>query len=114
MPRIRASIRFGSGRGPRPVRRSATRADVHPEVRPLALSRSPVVSVSASSAVTTSSLIRVFAFVGPSTGVLIMGDELVGIVERQLHRKVFAFMSQNHIDPDLAVEVFVLEAADAI
>jgi hypothetical protein len=38
----------------------------------------------------------------------------VGIVERQLHRKVIAFMSQNHIDPDLAVEVFVLEPADAV
>jgi uncharacterized protein YbcI len=38
-----------------------------------------------------------------------MGDDLVAIVERQLERKVIAFMSQNHIDPDLAVEVFVLE-----
>lgn len=45
---------------------------------------------------------------------LIMRDDLVGIVERQLHRKVIAFMSQNHIDPDLAVEVFVLEPADAV
>jgi uncharacterized protein YbcI len=43
---------------------------------------------------------------------LIMRDDLVGIVERQLDRKVIAFMSQNHIDPDLAVEVFVLEPAD--
>ena len=42
---------------------------------------------------------------------LVMRDDLVGIVERQLHRKVIAFMSQNHIDPDLAVEVFVLEPA---
>ena len=40
---------------------------------------------------------------------LVMRDDLVGIVERQLDRKVVAFMSQNHIDPDLAVEVFVLE-----
>jgi uncharacterized protein YbcI len=40
---------------------------------------------------------------------LVMRDDLVGIVERQLDRKVIAFMSQNHIDPDLAVEVFVLE-----
>jgi uncharacterized protein YbcI len=40
---------------------------------------------------------------------LIMRDDLVRIVERQLDRKVIAFMSQNHIDPDLAVEVFVLE-----
>jgi uncharacterized protein YbcI len=40
---------------------------------------------------------------------LTMRDDLVAIVERQLARKVIAFMSQNHIDPDLAVEVFVLE-----
>ena len=38
-----------------------------------------------------------------------MSDDLIAIVERQLDRKVAAFMSQNHIDPDLAVEVFVLE-----
>jgi uncharacterized protein YbcI len=42
-----------------------------------------------------------------------MRDDLVGIVERELDRNVIAFMSQNHIDPDLAVEVFVLEPADA-
>jgi uncharacterized protein YbcI len=40
---------------------------------------------------------------------LTMRDDLIAIVERQLVRKVIAFMSQNHIDPDLAVEVFVLE-----
>jgi uncharacterized protein YbcI len=44
---------------------------------------------------------------------LVMGDDLVGIVERELHRKVIAFLSQNHIDPDLAVEVFVLKPAEA-
>lgn len=38
-----------------------------------------------------------------------MSDDLVKAVEETLHRKVIAFMSQNHIDPDLAVEVFVLE-----
>ena len=38
-----------------------------------------------------------------------MREDLVAVVERQLDRKVIAFMSQNHIDPDLAVEVFVLE-----
>jgi uncharacterized protein YbcI len=38
-----------------------------------------------------------------------MREELVDIVERNLTRKVIAFMSQNHIGPDLAVEVFVLE-----
>ena len=42
-----------------------------------------------------------------------MRKELIAIVERQLDRKVVAFMSQNHIDPDLAVEIFVLEPAEA-
>jgi uncharacterized protein YbcI len=42
---------------------------------------------------------------------LVMRDDLIGIVERQLNRKVTAFMSQNHIDPDLAIEVFLLEPA---
>jgi uncharacterized protein YbcI len=40
---------------------------------------------------------------------LVMRDDLIAVVERQLERKVIAFMSQNHVDPDLAVEVFVLE-----
>jgi hypothetical protein len=35
-------------------------------------------------------------------------------VERELNRKVIAFMSQNHIDPDLAIEVFVLEPGDKV
>ena len=45
---------------------------------------------------------------------LAMRDDLVRIVERQLDRKVVAFMSQNHIDPDLAVEVFVLEPVEVV
>ena len=45
---------------------------------------------------------------------LVMRDDLIEIVERELDRKVIAFMSQNHIDPDLAVEVFVLEPADTV
>jgi uncharacterized protein YbcI len=40
---------------------------------------------------------------------LAMRDDLVAVVERATERKVMAFMSQNHIDPDMAVEVFVLE-----
>ena len=40
---------------------------------------------------------------------LVMREDLVEIVERQLERKVIAFMSENHIDPDLEVEVFALE-----
>jgi uncharacterized protein YbcI len=45
---------------------------------------------------------------------LAMRDDLVGMVERELDRKVVAFMSQNHIDPDLGIEVFVLEPAEAV
>jgi uncharacterized protein YbcI len=37
-----------------------------------------------------------------------MRDELIALVEKELERKVVAFMSDNHIDPDLAAEVFVL------
>jgi uncharacterized protein YbcI len=40
---------------------------------------------------------------------LAMQDELVGAVERLTERKVIAFMSDNHIDPDMAAEIFVLE-----
>jgi uncharacterized protein YbcI len=45
---------------------------------------------------------------------LVMGDDLIAVVERELDRKVIAFMSQNHIDPDLAVEVFVLQPGDPV
>jgi uncharacterized protein YbcI len=38
-----------------------------------------------------------------------MRDDFVALVERVTGRKVIGFMSDNHIDPDLAVEVFVLE-----
>src|SRR5256885_1263482 len=44
---------------------------------------------------------------------LTMRDDLVSMVERQVGRTVIAFMSQNHIDPDLAIEVFVLEPSEA-
>ena len=39
----------------------------------------------------------------------VMQDEISGEVERLTGRRVIGFMSDNHIDPDLAVEVFVLE-----
>lgn len=39
---------------------------------------------------------------------MVMKDELVGAVEDTLGRTVIAFMSTNHVDPDLAAEVFVL------
>jgi uncharacterized protein YbcI len=38
-----------------------------------------------------------------------MRDDLIELVEGATKRKVMAFMSQNHIDPDLAAEIFVLE-----
>jgi uncharacterized protein YbcI len=40
-----------------------------------------------------------------------MRETYVGIVEEATGRKVRAFLSQNHIGPDLAAEIFVLEAA---
>jgi uncharacterized protein YbcI len=40
---------------------------------------------------------------------LVMREELIGTVEKFTGRTVIAFMSQNHIDPDLAVEIFILE-----
>ena len=42
-----------------------------------------------------------------------MRDELIAVVEQELDREVIAFMSQNHIDPDLAVEVLVLKPPEA-
>jgi len=39
----------------------------------------------------------------------VMESEVSGEVERLTGRRVIGFMSDNHIDPDLAVEVFVLE-----
>jgi uncharacterized protein YbcI len=37
-----------------------------------------------------------------------MRDDLIAMVEEHVERKVVAFMSANHIDPDMAAEVFVL------
>ena len=38
-----------------------------------------------------------------------MKQELITTVEKHSGRSVLAFMSENHIDPDIAVETFVLE-----
>lgn len=38
-----------------------------------------------------------------------MREEMVASVEMNMERRVAAFMSANHIDPDMGVEVFVLE-----
>ena len=40
-----------------------------------------------------------------------MAQEAIGIVEELSGRRVAAFMSNNHIDPDLAIEIFVLQPA---
>lgn len=37
-----------------------------------------------------------------------MREDLNALVENALGRKVIAFMSDNHVNPDMAVEVFVL------
>jgi hypothetical protein len=38
-----------------------------------------------------------------------MRSDCVAAIEALTHRTVIAFMSTNHIEPDLAAEVFVLE-----
>ena len=38
-------------------------------------------------------------------------QEAIGIVEELSGRRVAAFMSNNHIDSDLAIEIFVLQPA---
>ena len=40
-----------------------------------------------------------------------MADDAREAIERITGRKVIAFMSANHLDPDVAAEVFVLEPA---
>jgi uncharacterized protein YbcI len=42
-----------------------------------------------------------------------MRSDLVAAVESVLGRKVIAFMSDNHIDPDIQIESFVLEPLEA-
>ena len=39
-----------------------------------------------------------------------MREEFVTLIEGALERRVIAFMSDNHLEPDLAVELFVLDA----
>jgi uncharacterized protein YbcI len=42
-----------------------------------------------------------------------MREDLVAGVEHLCGRKVIAFLSDNHIEPDIAIESFVLEPLDA-
>jgi uncharacterized protein YbcI len=43
---------------------------------------------------------------------LMMREDAIKAVERAVDRPVVAFMSDSHIDPDMAAEVFVLESTD--
>jgi uncharacterized protein YbcI len=38
----------------------------------------------------------------------VMGDDLISGIEQIPGRKVLAFLSANHVDPDIAVETFIL------
>jgi uncharacterized protein YbcI len=38
-----------------------------------------------------------------------MREDAIAIIELELDRKVIAFMSDNHVEPDMAAELFVLE-----
>ena len=40
-----------------------------------------------------------------------MRDDLIAAVEDLTSRRVMAFMSANHMDPDMGVEIFVLQPA---
>jgi len=40
-----------------------------------------------------------------------MQDDLVSLVETLTGRKVVAFLSDNHLEPDIAIESFVLESS---
>jgi len=42
----------------------------------------------------------------------VMEGDLTGLVEDALGRKVIAFLSANHVEPDVAVEFFLLESDD--
>src|SRR3954452_17545317 len=41
-----------------------------------------------------------------------MRKQFTAAVEQELERKVIAFMSQVHLDPDMAAEIFALERLD--
>lgn len=42
-----------------------------------------------------------------------MAEEMKAAVTRLTGRRVLAFMSDNHLDPDMAIQVFILESAPA-
>jgi uncharacterized protein YbcI len=42
----------------------------------------------------------------------VMGDDLIAGIEEILGRSVIAFLSANHINPDIAVETFILAPSE--
>jgi uncharacterized protein YbcI len=42
----------------------------------------------------------------------LMSEELIAGVKEIMHRDVIAFMSANHVNPDIAVETFILAPSD--
>ena len=44
----------------------------------------------------------------------VMGDELIAAIETITGRTVTAFLSANHIDPDFAVETFILAPREQV
>ncbi|MDO9352649.1 MAG: Na-translocating system protein MpsC family protein [Solirubrobacteraceae bacterium] len=42
----------------------------------------------------------------------VMNERYIAVIEEETGRKVSAFMSTNHHDPDLSVEIFVFESDD--
>jgi uncharacterized protein YbcI len=42
----------------------------------------------------------------------VMGDDLIAGIEEVLGRKVIAFLSANHVDPDIAIETFILAPSE--
>jgi uncharacterized protein YbcI len=43
-----------------------------------------------------------------------MGQQFTTVVEEALGRKVIGYLSQIHIDPDVAVEIFLLEPGEEL
>jgi uncharacterized protein YbcI len=39
----------------------------------------------------------------------VMRSDMIAAVEELMETKVIAFMSENHIDPDMAAEIFIIE-----
>jgi uncharacterized protein YbcI len=43
----------------------------------------------------------------------VLKEDATALIERVLNRRVIGFMSNNHFDPDVAVEVFILDPVES-